>query len=130
MSCYSIDRTSKRNWTHVLVYFLQVNLSNASICYNDSSESNMTYAKFLSSVSMSLIGGQSSRKRKGRPVLISARKQSEIQRTLGNNKPSAAQFSAHMPVAGSRGRCKYCSTRASPVFSSIKCNFCDMFLFV
>ncbi len=75
---------------------------------------------------MSLVGDQSSRKRRGRTVFISVRKQNEIQRTLGNNKPSAA----HMPVAGSRGRCKYRSTRASPVFSSIKCNFCGVSLCV
>jgi hypothetical protein len=130
ISSYSIDRKSKRNWIRIFVYFLQASLSNAFICYNDLSESNMTYIEFLASVSISLVGDQSSRKRRGRPVLISVRKQNEIQRTLGNKKPSPAQFSAHMPVAGSRGRCKYCSTRASPVFSSIKCNFCGVALCV
>ena len=129
ISCYSVDRKSKRNWIRIFVYFLQASLSNAFICYNDLNERNMAYVEFLSSVSISPIDNQSSQKRRGSPVGISSRKQSEIQRTLGN-KPSAAQLLAHMPVAGSRGRCKYCSTRASTVFSCIKCNFCDISLCV
>jgi len=68
------------------------------------------YVEFLSSVSISLIDDQSSWRRRGRPVGISARKQSEIQHTLGK-KPPAAQLSAHMPVAGSRGRCKNIAVR-------------------
>ena len=127
--CYSVDRKSKRNWIRILVYFLQASLSNAFICYNDLNERNMAYVEFLSSVSISLIDNQSLRKRRGPSAGISLRKQSEIQPTLGN-KPLVAQLLAHMPVAGSRGRCKYYSTTVSPVFSNIKCNFCDVSLCV
>ena len=96
ISSYSIDRKSKRNWIRIFVYFLQASLSNAFICYNDLSASNMTYIEFLASVSISLVGDQSSRKRRGRPVLISVKKQNEIQRTLGNKKTfSSTVFSTY-----------------------------------
>ena len=131
ISCYSIDRKSKRNWIRIFIYFLEASLSNAFICYKDLNVTNMNYAEFLSSISTSLIdNNQNSRKRRGRPISLSARKQSEVQQVLKQNKPSAVQLSAHMPVAGSKGRCRYCSTRSSPVVSSIKCNFCNVSLCV
>ena len=131
ISCYSIDRKSKRNWIRIFIYFLEASLSNAFICYKDLNVTNMNYAEFLSSISTSFVdNNRNSRKRRGRPISVSARKQTEVQKVLKQNIPSAVQLSAHMPVAGSKGRCRYCSTRSSLVFSSIKCNRCNISLCV
>ncbi|UJR12827.1 hypothetical protein I4U23_005296 [Adineta vaga] len=129
ISCYSIDRKSKRNWFRIFIYFLQASLSNALICYNDLNEQHMDYIDFLSSISMSLIGDVSTRKRKGRPVHFSAQKLRRIQMTT-KNKSLSTQLLAHMPVAGPKGRCGYCSTKARPIFSNIKCSFCGISLCV
>lgn len=116
-------------WIRIFIYFLQASLSNAFISYKDLCQQNMTYVEFLFSISISLIGNQSSRKRRGRPIHCSPRNGKQIQQTLKKNSPSV-QLLAHMLIAGSGGRCKYCSTRTSLVFSSIKCSFCEIFLCV
>ena len=126
---YSVDRKSRRNWIRIFLYLLRAALSNAFVCYNDLHEKDVTYAEFLCSVSMSLISDQSSRKRRGRPVHLSHAKEKQIQQTL-TSKSSSIQLLAHMPVAGSKGRCRLCSTKAFPVFSTIKCSFCGVALCV
>ena len=87
--------------------------------------------ELLSSISTSLIGdNQDPRKRRGRPTSLAARKRSKVQQVLKQNKPLAVQLSAHMPIAGSKGRRRYRSTRNSPVFGGIKCSFCNVSLCV
>lgn len=125
ISCYSIDRKSKRNWFRIFIYFFRASLSNSFICYNDLNQQRMTYLEFLSSISLSLVGDRSSRKRRGRPVYFSAQKRRRIQSTSGNESLSTPLV-AHMPVAGPKGRCGYCSTKARPIFSNIKCSFCNI----
>ena len=129
ISCYSIDRKSKRNWLRIFIYFLQASLSNAFVCYNDLSQQTTTYQEFLASVATSLKSDQNSPRKRGRPIHFSERKQKQIQQTL-KNKHSSGKLLAHMPIAGTRGRCRYCCTRAVPVFSSIKCSFCGVSLCV
>jgi hypothetical protein len=46
------------------------------------------------------------------------------------NKSLSTPLLAHMPVAGPKGRCGYCSTKARPIFSNIKCSFCGISLCV
>jgi len=125
ISCYSIDRKSKRNWFRIFIYFLRTSLSNAFICYNDLNQQHTAYVAFLSSISMSLIGDQSSQKRRAKPIDFSAQKRRQIQPTPGNKYLSTLLL-VHMPVVGPRGRCGYCSTKARPIFSNLKCNICGI----
>ena len=78
---------------------------------------------------MSLIGDVSTRKRKGRSVHFSAQKLRRIQMTT-KNKSLSTPLLAHIPVAGPKGSCGYCSTKARPIFSNIKCSFCGISLCV
>ena len=125
ISCYSTDRKSKRNWFRIFIYFLRASISNAFICYNDLNQQRMDYIDFLSSISMSLIGDVSLRKRRGRPIHFSAQKRRRIQMAT-KNKSLSTPLLTHMPVAGPKGRCGYCSTKARPIFSNIKCSFCGI----
>jgi hypothetical protein len=74
ISCYSIDRKSKRDWFCIFLFFLQASLSNAFVCYNDVCQPRLTYSEFLCRVSTSLIGDRNLPKRRGRPVHLSIQK--------------------------------------------------------
>ena len=76
---------------------------------------------------MSLIDDVSTRRRKGRPVHFSAQKLRQIQMTT-KNKSLSSRLLAHMPIAGPKGRCEYCSIKAHPIFSNVKCSFCGISL--
>ena len=125
ISCYSIDRKSKRNWFRIFIYSLRASLSNAFICYNDLNEKHMDYIDFLYSISMSLTDDVSSGKRRSRPIHFSAQKRRRIQMTT-ENKFLSSPLLAHMPVAEPKRRCGYCNTKAHPIFSKIKCSFCGI----
>ncbi len=123
--CYSIDPISKRNWFRIFLFFLQANLSNEFVCYNDLYQPMLTYLEFLCRVSTLRVGDQNLPKRKGRPVHLSIQKRNHIQQTLASER-SPSKLLAHMSVAAPRESCRYCSTKANPVLSSVKCSFCDV----
>lgn len=60
-------------------------------------EKNIIYVEFLCPVSMSLIGDQSSQKRRAGPIQLSQNKEKQIQWTL-QNISSSARLSEQMPI--------------------------------
>ena len=43
MSCYNLDRQSKRNWLRIFIYFLNASVFNSFICYNQLAQDKLTY---------------------------------------------------------------------------------------
>jgi hypothetical protein len=66
ISCYSLDRKSKRNWLRIFIYFLNASISNSFICYNQLAQDKITYLNYMVPVAKSLCSG-SERIRRGRP---------------------------------------------------------------
>lgn len=66
ISCYSVDRKSKRNWLRIFIYFLNASISNCFICYNQLAQDKTTYLNYIVLVAKSLCSG-SEWVRRGRP---------------------------------------------------------------
>jgi hypothetical protein len=66
LSCYNLDRKSKRNWLRMFIYFLNASIFNSFICYNQLAQDNVTYLNYMVSVAKSLCSG-SERISRGRP---------------------------------------------------------------
>jgi hypothetical protein len=43
ISCYNVDRKSKRNWLRIFIYFLNASIFNSFICYNQLPQDKLTY---------------------------------------------------------------------------------------
>ncbi len=43
ISCYNLDRKSKRNWLRMFIYFLNASIFNSFICYNQLAQDKLTY---------------------------------------------------------------------------------------
>lgn len=76
----------------------------------------------LSDLCITHYDNQNLSKRKGRPIQLPIQKRNRILQTCTSEHPPS-KLLAHMPVTTSRGRCWYCSTKSSPVFSIVKCSF-------
>ena len=119
ISCYSIDRKSKRNWLRIFVYFLNASIFNSFICYNQLVQNKITYLDYMVSVAKSLCSG-SERTNRGRPPSEKEPKASSPNTVL------SFENTMHLPAKGKRRRCAYCSTREAEVRSNIECFSCKL----
>ena len=55
ISCYSLDRKSKKNWLRIFIYFLNASVSASVICYNQLVQDKITYINYMVSVAKSLL---------------------------------------------------------------------------
>ena len=119
ISCYNLDRKSKRNWLRIFIYFLNASICNSFICYNQLAQNKLTYLNYMVSVAKSLCSG-SERVSRGRPP-------SENKSSLALSK-TALNFvnEMHLPVKGKRRRCAYCSTKETDVRSTVECFSCKL----
>lgn len=119
VSCYNLDRKSKRNWLRIFIYFLNASISNSFICYDQLVQEKLTYLNYMISVAKSLCSG-SERIPRGRPP-------SGEKSTLVSPK-TILNFDneMHLPVKTTRRRCAYCSTKKSEVRSDIECFTCKL----
>ena len=46
LSCYNLDRKSKRNWLRMFIYFLNASIFNSFICYNQLAQDKLTYLNY------------------------------------------------------------------------------------
>jgi hypothetical protein len=119
ISCYSLDRKSKRNWLRIFIYFLNASISNSFICYNQLAQDKITYLNYMVSVAKSLCSG-SERIRRGRPPSGRKPKLASPQTVLTFDNEM------HLPVKTTRRRCAYCSTKEAEVRSDIECFTCKL----
>lgn len=120
---YSLDRKSKRFWLRIFFSFLNVTLSNAFILFKDRTNSSLTYLKFLSSITTSLIEENKIRKCSSPGVNSNKKKNKTFGRKIqfgfkNNNEP-------HLPIVGIQGKCAFCSTKKNQYRSSYHCTHCN-----
>jgi len=119
ISCYNLDRKSKRNWLRMFIYFLNASISNSFICYNQLVQNKLTYLNYMVSLAKALCSG-SERSRRGRPP-------SENRSKLASPKTVLSfDHEMHLPVKGKRRRCAYCSTKEANFRSNIECFTCKL----
>ena len=114
ISCYNLDRKSKRNWLRIFIHFLNASISNSFICYNQLAQDKITYLNYMVSVAKSLCSG-SERISRGRPPKGQKSKLVSPKTVLNFDNEM------HLPVKTTRRRCAYCSTKEAEVRSDIEC---------
>jgi len=119
ISCYNLDRKSKRNWLQMFIYFLNASIFNSFICYNQLAQDKLTYLNYMVSVAKSLCSG-SERISRGRPPSESKSKLAAPKTVLSFNNEM------HLPVTAKRRRCAYCSTKEADFRSNIECATCKL----
>jgi hypothetical protein len=119
ISCYSLDRKSKRYWLRIFIYFLNASISNSFICYNQLAQHKLTYLNYMVSVVKSLCSG-SERISRGRPPSGKKSKLASPKTVLNFDNEM------HLPVKTARRRCAYCSTKEAEVRSDIECFTCKL----
>ena len=114
ISCYNLDRKSKRNWLRIFIYFLNASIFNSFIRNNQLAQDKVTYLNYMLSAAKSLCS-VSERIHLGRPP-------SENKSKLASSK-TVLNFDheMHLPVKGKRRRCAYCSTKEATFRSNIEC---------
>jgi hypothetical protein len=119
ISCYNLDRKSKRNWLRMFIYFLNASIFNSFICYNQLAQDKSTYLNYMVSLAKSLRFG-SERISRGRPP-------SEQKSKLASPK-AVFNFEneMHLPVIAKRRRCAYCTTKEEDYRSNIECSTCKL----
>ena len=119
ISCYNLDRKSKRNWLRIFIYFLNASIFNSFICYNQLAQDKLTYLNYMVSVAKFLCS-VSERIHRGRPP-------SENKSKLASPK-TVLNFDheMHLPVKGKRRRCAYCSIKEANFRSNIECFTCKL----
>jgi hypothetical protein len=120
ISCYNLDRKSKRNWLQMFIYFLNASISNSFICYNQLAQDKLTYLNYMVSLAQSLCSGHERISRERPP--------SEKYSKLASPKTVLSFDSEmHLPVTAKRRRCAYCSTNEAMDFrSNIECFTCKL----
>ena len=118
ISCYNLDRKSKRNWLRILIYFLNASIFNSFICYNQLAQDKLTYLNYMVSVAKSLCS-VSERIHRGRSPSENKSKLT-LPKTVRN-----FDHEMHLPVKGKR-RCAYCSTKEAYFRSNIECFTCKL----
>ena len=118
ISCYNLDRKSKRNWLRIFIYFLNASIFNSFICYNQLAQDKLTYLNYMVLVAKSLCS-VSERIHHGRSP-------SENKSKLASPK-TVLNFDheMHLPVKEKR-RCAYCSTKEANFRSNIECFTCKL----
>ena len=118
ISCYNLDRKSKRNWLRIFIYFLNASIFNSFICYNWLAQDMLTYLNYIVSVAKSLCSVSERIHRGTAP--------SENKSQLASPK-TVLNFDheMHLPVKGKR-RCAYCSTKEANFRSNIECFTCKL----
>lgn len=121
-SSYSIGRKSKKNWFRLFWFLFEAALINAYILYSRGHVMrNNSHRQFRLRVARGLINNFSSRKacstilknKKGGVYSIS-------------DEVRLANVGVHMPRAGTKRRCRFCSTRTNPKRSKIECKLCKV----
>ena len=75
-----------------------MSLINSFIHFKDLSNSNTSTVDYISSVSTTLIGNYSNRKRPGRPLAMSNQKKMRVEKSVRDTENSETpQLLAHMP---------------------------------
>jgi hypothetical protein len=121
ISCYNLDRKSKRNWLRMFIYFLNASIFNSFICYNQLAQDKLTYLKYMVSLVKSLCSG-SERISRGRPP-------SKNKSKLASPKTALSfENEMHLPVTPKRRRCAYCSTKEADFRTNIECFTCKLLL--
>ena len=93
ISCYNLDRKSKRNWLRIFIYFLNASIFNSFICYNQLAQYKLTYLNYMVSVAKSLCSF-SERIHRGRPPSENKSKLASPKTVLNFN------HEMHLPVKG------------------------------
>ena len=119
ISCYNLDRKSKRNWLRIFIYFLNASVFNSFICYNQLDQDKLTYLNYMVSVAKSLCS-ISERIHRGRPPSENKSKLAPPKTVLNFD------HEMHLPVKGKRRRCAYCSTKEANFRSNIECFTCKL----
>ena len=118
ISCYNLDRKSKRNWLRMFIYFLNASIFNSFICYNQLAQDKLTYLNYMVSLAKSLCSG-SERISRGRPP--------ENKSKLASPKTVLSfDNEMHLPVTAQRRRCTYCSTKEADFRTNIECFTCKL----
>ena len=118
ISCYTLDRTCKRNWLQLFVYFFNASMPNSFISYNRLAQRKLSYLNYIVSVTKSL---------------CSDSKQINLGRSPSEKKSRLAspQFILHIDneihVSVKRTfRYAYCSTKEGQIRSNIDCFTCQV----
>ena len=119
ISCYNLDRKSKRNWLRIFTYFLNASIFNSFICYNQLAQDKLTYLNYMVSVAKSPCS-VSERIHRGRAPSENKSKLA-LPKTVLN-----FDHEMHLPVKGKRRRCAYCSTKEANFRSNIECFTCKL----
>ncbi|XP_026328038.1 piggyBac transposable element-derived protein 4-like [Hyposmocoma kahamanoa] len=121
-SSYSIGRKSKKNWFRLFWFLLEAALINAYILYSQGHvKRNNSHREFRLRVARGLVNNFSSRKASS---TILKNKKGGVYGI--NDEVRLANVGVHMPTAGTKRRCRFCSTRTNPKRSKIECNLCKV----
>ncbi|KAG5883896.1 hypothetical protein JTB14_007784 [Gonioctena quinquepunctata] len=116
---YVIGRRSVK-WWHIIFYFLvDLAIVNSFILYQTSRRLNSSQLTYRIALVRQLIGGYSSRKRRGKPVQFLANKKTvpdEVRLT---------SVGAHFPEQGTYRRCRICSTKSNEKQTQSTCSQCE-----
>ncbi|KAG5867602.1 hypothetical protein JTB14_023909 [Gonioctena quinquepunctata] len=108
-------------WWHSMFYFLvDLAIVNSFILYQTSRRLNSSQLTYRIAHARQLIGGYSSRKRRGKPVQFSANKETvpdEVRLT---------RVGSHFAEKGTYRRCRICSTEANEKRTQLTCSQCEV----
>lgn len=119
---YAIGRRSRKWWHRIFDYLIDMCIVNSFVMYKLSRKGNekcdqLSYRLVLAK---QLIGGFTSRKKRGRAVLfMSNKRQVPEEVRISPQNP-------HFPVAGSYRRCRFCSTKVKEKRTRYTCEHCKV----
>lgn len=117
---YAIGRRSVKWWHRIFYFLVDLAIVNSFILYQTSRRLKTSQLSYRIALTRQLIGGYSSRKRRGKPVQFLANKKTVP------DEVRLVSVGTHFPEKGTYRRCRICSTKANEKRTQFTCSQCEV----